>query len=98
MDQLYSIFEQHLFHALVEDEGSDVFIDRVVADYVDLLQSKGTVIPREYMASIEEDLKEEVLEMLRKKTYGHYDLNSFRKAHAATPGANEKTRRLGRAS
>lgn len=104
MDQLFKIFEQHLFNALVEEESTEDFITRVVSDYMDLLQSNNTVIPREYVADLESDLKDEVLEMLRKKTYGHYDLNAFRNAKGiAAPKSvslhqNEKARRSGRAS
>jgi hypothetical protein len=99
IDPLYALFEQHLFTALVEEEATDAFIERVVADYMDALQSNGTIIPREHIASLEVDLREEVLEMLRKKTYGHYDLNAYRKANGIEVEApKEKARRSGRAS
>jgi hypothetical protein len=78
-DLLYTLFEQHLFNALVENETSDEFLGRVVGEYIKLLQSRGT-ITREHRAMIEDDLREEVLEMLRKKTYGHFNLAAFRKA------------------
>lgn len=81
-DLLYTLFEQHLFNALVENETSDEFLNRVVGEYIKLLSSRG-IITREHRAMIEEDLKEEVLEMLRKKTYGHFNLAAFRKAHSA---------------
>lgn len=94
-DLLYSIFEQHLYNALVEDEVADDLIVRVVRDYLALLSSRGTIM-KEHLPSIESDLREEVLEMLRKKTYGHFNLAEFRKAHAANL-KNEKARRGGRA-
>ena len=106
-DLLYSIFEQHLFSALVEDESSDEFLTRVVRDYLARLLRQHAVIPREHYASVEGDLREEVLEMLRKKTYGHYDLKAFRKAHGIeaaqeqtleAPAKKEKARRARRAS
>lgn len=78
-DLLYTLFEQHLFNALVENETSDAFLKRVVGEYLLLLQTRGT-IALEHREIIEADLKEEVLEMLRKKTYGHYNLEAFRKA------------------
>ena len=81
-DPLFSLFEKHLFNALVEDESTDDFINRVVGDYLGHL-ARTCVIPHQLRPSIEEDLREEVLEMLRKRTYGHYNLQQFRKANAA---------------
>ena len=81
-DLLYTIFEQHLYNAHVEDESTGDFLARVVRDYLRLLTSRGRIL-QEHLADIESDLREEVLEMLRKKTYGHYNLAEFRKAHAA---------------
>lgn len=85
-DPLYTIFEQHLFNALVENETTEEFLDRVVQDYLAALCSGG-IIPQELRAGIEADLRDEVLEMLRKKTYGHFSLKEFRKAKVgdATP-------------
>jgi hypothetical protein len=105
-DLLYSIFEQHLFSALVENETSDEFLARVVRDYLARLTRLHAVIPREHYASVESDIREEVLEMLRKKTYGHYNLAAFRKAHGVEtaqeqslrePVKKEKARRTRRA-
>ncbi len=79
-DPLYSVFEKHLMTALVEDETTDSFLDRVVTGYIGHLQTRGTTIPQAFRETLETDLKDEVLEMLRKKTYGHYDLASYRKA------------------
>lgn len=79
-DLLYSIFEQYLFNALVENETTEEFLTHVVREYLDRLARSGT-IPHGHIDSIEEDLRDEVLEMLRKKTYGHYSLSEFRKAH-----------------
>lgn len=84
-DPLYFIFEQHLLNALVEDEGTEAFLARVVDDYVAKLIATGTVIPREVLPMIEHDLREEVLEMLRKKTYGHFNLADYRRAKVTEP-------------
>jgi hypothetical protein len=78
-DLLYTLFEQHLLNSLVEDDTSDALIQRVVQDYLRLLSTKGT-IPHGQQEELESDLKEEVLEMLRKRTYGHYNLSAFRKS------------------
>jgi hypothetical protein len=66
-------------------EETDAFLARVVEDYIMRLISTGTVIPREVLPMIEHDLREEVLEMLRKKTYGHFSLADFRRAKANEP-------------
>ena len=84
-DPLYVLFEQHLYSALVEDETTDDFLARVVGDYLARL-SQTSIIPQHIRPAIEEDLRDEVLEMLRKKTYGHYNLREFRKA-ASVPAA-----------
>lgn len=106
-DPLYVIFEKHLMTALVEDETIEEFLACVVMTYMGHLRSNGTVIPASHVSMIETDLREEVLEMVRKKTYGHYNLASYRRANgvevtpsmppAAAP-ENEKARRGGRAS
>lgn len=95
-DPLFNIFEQHLFNALVEEETTEEFLDRVVKDYLCDLKSHG-LIPPSQIQVLESDLKEEVLEMLRKKTYGHYSLKEFRKSReksavSATPSAAAPTR------
>jgi hypothetical protein len=110
-DPLYFIFEQSLFNALVEDETTDEFLVRVVTAYMGQLRSGGTIIPASHVATMEADLREEVLEMFRKKTYGHFNLASYRRAHGVETAApsppldlvssaaqNEKARRGGRAS
>jgi hypothetical protein len=109
LDPLYSIFEQHLFTALVEGETTDDLLVRVVTDYVGHLKASGTVIPHSHLSTLESDLREEVLEMFRKKTYGHFDLTSYRKANGAeaalakpldtqdSTDQKEKARRGGRA-
>jgi hypothetical protein len=86
-DPLYRLFEQHLFNAIVEEETADEFLKRVVSDYLDRLTSNG-IIPREHLMAIENDLRDEVLEMLRKKTYGHYSLSDFRKSVVTNSGQN----------
>lgn len=78
-DPLYSIFEQHLMNALIEEETTEDFVTRVVRDYLGRVGQRGS-IPQSFVESVETDLKDEVLEMLRKKTYGHFSLDSYRKS------------------
>lgn len=79
-DLLYRLFEHHLYNALVEDETTDDFLTHVVNDYLEHSEIQTRVSPG-HRDDIKEDLREEVLEMLRKKTYGHYSLTEFRKTH-----------------
>jgi hypothetical protein len=95
-DLLYNIFEHHLFNALVEDETADEFLGRVVKEYLGRLTAADGMIPRDHIESVETDLREEVLEMLRKKTYGHFNLAEFRKAHSAAPLVKPEPRKKAR--
>lgn len=94
-DLLYAIFEEHLYSALVEEESTDEFITRVVNDYLDRITTHAS-IPSVYSKTIAADLREEVLEMLRKKIYGHYNLSAFRKAQGILPGSENKAPSRGR--
>lgn len=108
-DPLYLIFEKHLMTALVEDETLDEFLAGIVMAYMGHLRSNGTVVPVSHAPIIEADIREEALEMYRKKTYGHYNLAAYRRANgvevtpsifptATADAQNEKARRGGRAS
>jgi hypothetical protein len=76
-DPLFEIFEKNLYTSIVEDESQDEFIDRVVYEFIHSLVSTGRV-PQSHIEDIEEDLREEILDMLRKKTYGHLSLKDYR--------------------
>ncbi len=80
-DLLFSIFEQQLQNSLVGDDTGDLLINRVVEHYIVALKTQG-FIPPKFLKTLEEDLKEEVLEMYRKKTYGHMELASYRKKNS----------------
>ena len=85
-DPLFKIFEHHLFNAMVEDESSSDFVERVVQEYIKTLSASGTV-PHAHRETLAADLQEEVMEMLRKKTYGHFSLTEFRKKKLAANAA-----------
>jgi hypothetical protein len=82
-DPLYAIFEKHLFSCLIEDETSDQLIYKVVADYLDDLMKMAS-IPVKVAEFVENDLRDEVRDMLRKKTYGYMSLTEFRQAQTKT--------------
>jgi len=83
-DPLYTIFEKHLYNFIIEEQSSEDFVRAVVHDYLESIRSQGTISVRT-IEFLEQDLKEEVTEMLRKKTYGHYSLAQFRQACSRTP-------------
>ncbi len=77
-DPLYSMFESHLNKSLMNDECcSDTLIDSVVKNYVEMMTRLGHASGR-IQDFIERDVREEVTDMLRKRIYGHFDLNSYR--------------------
>lgn len=80
-DLLFSIFDQQLQISLVGDDTEAVLVERVVESYIKVLKTQGFVPPK-FFKMLEDDLKEEVLEMYRKKTYGHMELSSYRKKHS----------------
>ncbi len=71
---------------MVEDESSSDFVERVVQEYIKTLSASGTV-PHAHREALAADLQEEVMEMLRKKTYGHFSLTEFRKKKLAANAA-----------
>jgi hypothetical protein len=77
-DPLYQLFEQHLYNCLFDEETSDQFVYRVVADYLEHIL-KTASIPIKVSEFVENDLRDEVREMLLKKTYGHFSLAEFRR-------------------
>lgn len=85
-DPLYKIFEQNLFNALVEDESADELVNRVVEEYLAELAHGGSIPPKS-KPELAADLKDEVIEMFRKKTYGHYSLAEYRRSPAARDAA-----------
>ena len=99
LDPLYKIFERYLFHSYLEEESNDDFVHKVVAEYLDHVQQTA-VIPAEHRPSVESDLKDEVLAMLRKKIYGHMSLRSFRESSSfdSVPKAMSGRSRQRRAS
>lgn len=76
-DILYSIFEKHLFNTESPTQSQDEFVAFVVCDYLSIIREKGP-INCSHLAEICKDLEEEVLDMLQKKIYGHFDLVHYR--------------------
>ncbi len=77
-DELYSIFKKYLTSPDYEKAEVDELIYHAVGDYMARLMNRGN-IPHFLLDQIESDLKEEVLEMYRKTTYGHQSIKEYRK-------------------
>lgn len=77
-DELFEIFKRKLktVNTAVNDEAD--LIKETAEEYLERLLLRGH-IPVHFVESIHKDLCDEVLEMYRKKTYGHFNLKSFKK-------------------
>lgn len=75
-DILYQYFKKHLHQLDPENQGVQDLVYEVVGDYMAHLMSTGT-IPHHLMDTLETDLREEVIDIYRKVTYGHLNLKSY---------------------
>ena len=75
-DVLFEIFKKHLHSLDPETQGVQDLVYEVVGDYMAYLMKQGNV-PHFFLDSMETDLREEVLEIYRKVTYGHMNLKSY---------------------
>ncbi len=76
-DHLLKLFKKHLENIDPETQGVEDLVYEVVGDYMAYLMKKGH-IPHHVMDTLEGDLREEVLEIYRKVTYGHLNLKSYK--------------------
>ncbi len=76
-DQLLEIFKKHLHQIDPETQGVQDLVYEVVGDYMAQLMKLGH-IPQSHLDSLETDLREEVLEIYRKVTYGHLNLKDYK--------------------
>ncbi len=77
-DSLYHHFNAHLLHLDIEKESHSDFITSVVESYIKEIQTSGYLSP-EHEFDLREDIELEVVVMLRKTIYGHFNLDHFRK-------------------
>ena len=79
-DPLFDIFRKHLNQALIEDEvREEEIINKTVQEYMDRLSARGYVPPR-LQKFLEQDVRDDVTQMLKKTTYGYFNLNEYHKA------------------
>ena len=77
-DDLYNLFESHLLQLDIEKESHSEFITNVVDTYVEDLKTKGHICLH-FELDLREDVEFEVVSMLRKKIYGHFNVDHYRK-------------------
>jgi hypothetical protein len=77
-DELFEIFKRKLKQINTSIQTESDLIQETAEEYLERLLLRGH-IPIHFVESIHKDLCDEVLEMYRKKTYGHFNLKSFKK-------------------
>lgn len=77
-DQLYQLMLKRLQRNDLASESESDFIFEVTAEYMFLLMANGN-IPHFLLNVVERDIREELVEMYRKKTYGSVSPKDFRK-------------------
>jgi hypothetical protein len=75
---LNEMIEHHLLNALVETDRPESVVDTVLEEYARDLVLSGK-IPIAYMDEVLEELRETVLEIIRKRTYGCMTISAFKK-------------------
>lgn len=74
--------------SLSKDDDSEVFVARVVEEYLMTLVRQAH-IPIKYLESLREDLMTDVHDMLRIKTYGHTNLGEYLENKKSQPGTKK---------
>lgn len=75
-DRLVELIQCKILTVSPDEHQVDRFIYEVVGDYMSELMSQG-FIPQQLLDTLENDLKEEALEIYRKTTYGHMSLKDY---------------------
>lgn len=78
-DALFEIFKKQMQNLDPDTQGVQDLVFEVVAEYISHLMKQGH-IPHPMLDSLETDLREEVLEIYRKVTYGHLNLKEYKEA------------------
>lgn len=79
-DPLFDIFQRHVTTALMaESETPETLIAGVVKEYMGVINKQG-IIPHRLYSFLEEDVREDVAHMLKKTTYGYFNLDDYRRS------------------
>lgn len=74
---LYDCFERHLGNLEIASESEDLFIAKVIEDYILNLSHLGFTMGQ-HAEDIYVELQEEVQSMLRAKIYGFFNIDAYR--------------------
>ncbi len=74
---LNELIEHHLLNAMVETERPETVIETVMQEYEKDLRLSGK-IPAAFLDDVLEELREIVLEIIRKRTYGCVNIATFK--------------------
>lgn len=75
---LNEIIEHHLLNALVESDRPESVVETVMTEYTKDLLLSGK-IPAMFLDDVLEELRELVVEIIRKRTYGCLTISAFKK-------------------
>lgn len=81
-DLLYQVFHDRLHVESEEEISVESLAIEVIERYLRLLADQGVFVPIRMKARLEDDLLDDVLEMIRKKTYGHVSIRQYRHHHS----------------
>lgn len=65
-----------------EEQHGDQLVSSVVSEYMDFINQQG-LIPNRLYHFIEKDVLEDVTQMLKKTTYGYFNLREYQKARGS---------------
>jgi predicted metallopeptidase len=75
-DPLYAIFEKHLHSGEFDRLPETELVEAIVHEYLVFLVTQG-MAPHAQASAMREDLMLEVRDMLKMKTYGHFNLRHY---------------------
>lgn len=78
-DLLYQVFDEELHVESTENISTELFAIHVAEKYLKILSYQGVHVPIKMRALLEDDLIDDVIEMIRKKTYGSVSIMEYRK-------------------
>lgn len=88
-DRLVELIQCKILTVSPDEHQVDRFIYEVVGDYMSELMAQG-FIPQQLLDTLENDLKEEALEIYRKTTYGHMSLKDYQQ-HQSEKKTNKRS-------
>lgn len=81
------LVEEEILSNLYMHETNTEFIERICSICLDEIESNKGYAPTGFGDDVIEEIEQEVTEILKIKTYGHYNLQAYRKNHMNKRGA-----------